>query len=164
MYLAHYNLKVKPFEITPNPSFFWLGEKHKEGWAALEYGIRENKGFLLLTGDIGTGKTVLINYLIKSTKVSTVIAKIPDPDLESLDFFNILSEEFQMNKQFDSKGNFLIEFKNFLYEVYGSDRKVLLIIDEAQRLNSELLEQIRALSNIEMDDKKLINIFFCRTK
>ena len=160
MYLAHYNLNDKPFEITPDPSFIWLGEKHKEGWAALEYGILENKGFLLLTGDIGTGKTVLINYLIKSTEVRSVIATIPDPDLESLDFFNILSDEFQMNKQFDSKGNFLIEFKNFLYEAYGSEKKVLLVIDEAQRLNSELLGQIRALSNIEMANKKLINIFF----
>lgn len=160
MYLSHYNLIEKPFEITPDPSFLWLSEKHKEGWAALEYGICENKGFLLLTGDIGTGKTVLINYLIKSTEVRSVIATIPDPDLESLDFFNILSAEFQMNRQFDSKGKFLVEFKDFLHQNYGSDRKVLLIIDEAQRLNSELLGQIRALSNIEMANRKLINIFF----
>ena len=61
MYYNHYNLKKKPFDITPDPAFFWLGEKHKEGWASLEYGILENKGFLLLTGDIGTGKTALIN-------------------------------------------------------------------------------------------------------
>ena len=148
MYLDHYNLNLKPFEMSPDPRFLWLGEKHKEALAALEYGILESKGFLLLTGDAGTGKTVLINGLIKSTKVKAIIATIPDPDLESLDFFNFLSAEFQMNKKFETKGAFLIGFKQFLHEVYESEGKVLLIVDEAQRLNHELLEQIRILSNI----------------
>jgi len=160
MYLDHYNLKLKPFEMSPDPLFLWLGEKHKEALAALEYGIIESKGFLLLTGDAGTGKTVLINGLLKSTRVKAIIATIPDPDLEILDFFSFLSEEFQMKKTFESKGSFLIEFKHFLYEVYQSEGKVLLIIDESQRLNHELLEQIRILSNIELNDRKLINIFF----
>ena len=160
MYLDHYHLNLKPFEMSPDPRFLWLGEKHKEALAALEYGILENKGFLLLTGDSGTGKTVLINGLLKSTRVNAVIATIPDPDLEILDFFNFLSEEFQMKKTFESKGSFLVEFKHFLYEIYQSEGKVLLIIDECQRLNHELLEQIRILSNIELDDRKLINIFF----
>lgn len=160
MYLDHYNLNLKPFEMSPDPRFLWLGEKHQEALAALEYGILESKGFLVLTGDAGTGKTVLINGLLKSKRVKAIIATIPDPDLEILDFFNFLSEEFQMNKTFESKGSFLIEFKHFLYEVYQSEGKVLLIIDESQRLNHELLEQIRILSNIELNDKKLINIFF----
>ncbi|MGD9081123.1 MAG: OmpA family protein [Desulfobacterales bacterium] len=160
MYLNHYNLKRKPFEMSPDPRFLWLGEKHKEALAALEYGILESKGFLLLTGDAGTGKTVLINSLLKSTRVKAIIATIPDPDLEILDFFNVLAEEFQMNKTYETKGNFLIEFKRFLHEVYQSEGKVLLIIDECQRLNHRLLEQIRILSNIELNDRKLINIFF----
>lgn len=160
MYLGHYNLNLKPFEMSPDPRFLWLGEKHKEALAALEYGILENKGFLLLTGDTGTGKTVLINGLLKSTRVKAIIATIPDPDLEILDFFNFLSEEFQMKKTFESKGSFLIEFKHFLYEVYQSEGKVLLIIDESHRLKHELQEQIRILSNIELDHRKLVNIFF----
>jgi general secretion pathway protein A len=160
MYLDHYNLNLKPFEMSPDPRFLWLGEKHKEALAALEYGILESKGFLVLTGDAGTGKTVLINGLLKSTRVKAIIATIPDPDLEILDFFNFLSEEFQMNKTFESKGSFLIEFRHFLHEVYQSEGKVLLIIDESQRLSHELLEQIRILSNIELNDRKLINIFF----
>ncbi|MGD8469948.1 MAG: OmpA family protein [Desulfobacteraceae bacterium] len=138
----------------------WLGEKHKEALATLKYGIMENKGFLLLTGDVGTGKTVLIHGLIKIIDVAAIVATIPDPGLSSIDFFNFLSEEFKMNRRFDSKGAFLIHLKHFLHKASATDKKVLLIIDEAQRLNHELIEQIRLLSNIELDNRKLINIFF----
>lgn len=160
MYQAFYNLKIKPFQITTDPKFLWLGEKHKEALATLKYGILENKGFLLLTGDVGTGKTVLIHGLVKIIDISAIVATIPDPGLNSMDFFNFLSEEFKMNRHFDTKGAFLIHLKHFLYKASASDKKVLLVIDEAQRLNHELLEQIRLLSNIEMDNRKLINIFF----
>ncbi len=160
MYLKHYNLKEKPFNISPDARFLWMSDKHKEGLATLKYGVMENKGFLVLTGDIGTGKTLLINALIRITEVNALIATIPDPDLDIIDFFNLLAEEFQMNKTFHSKGEFLVQFKQFLLESYASDKSVLVIIDEAQRLNSEMLEQIRLLSNIELDNRKLINIFF----
>ena len=89
MYQSFYNLNSKPFQITTDPKFLWLGEKHKEALATLKYGILENKGFLLLTGDIGTGKTALVNALIKIINVAAIVAAIPDPDLESLDFFNM---------------------------------------------------------------------------
>jgi len=160
MYQSFYNLNAKPFQITTDPKFLWLGEKHKEALATLKYGILENKGFLLLTGDIGTGKTALINALINIIDVAAVVATLPDPGLDNLDFFNILAEEFKMNKKFDSKGAFLIHLKHFLHQAFAEDKKVLLIVDEAQRLNHELLEQIRLLSNIEMNNRKLINIFF----
>jgi general secretion pathway protein A len=160
MYQAFYNLKIKPFQITTDPKFLWLGEKHKEALATLKYGILENKGFLLLTGDVGTGKTVLIHGLVKIIDISAIVAAIPDPGLSSMDFFNFLAEEFKMNRHFETKGAFLIHLKHFLYKASASDKKVLLVIDEAQRLNHELLEQIRLLSNIEMDNRKLINIFF----
>ena len=160
MYLNHFNLREKPFNISPDSRFLWLSEKHKEGLATLRYGIMEEKGFLLLTGDVGTGKTLLIKAFTKMSDIETLIATIPDPDLDTMDFFKLLAEEFKMDAAFSSKGDFLIQFKKFLVESYGSDKKVLLIIDEAQRLNHELLEQIRLLSNIEMDNRKLINIFF----
>jgi len=160
MYETHYNLNVRPFQITTDPKFLWLGEKHSEALATLKYGILENKGFLLLTGDVGTGKTALINRLIKMIDVAAIVAKIPDPGLSSLDFFNFLAIELKMNKKFDGKGEFLIHLKHFLHKAYFSQKKVLLIIDEAQRLSHDLLEQIRLLSNIELQDRKLINIFF----
>jgi general secretion pathway protein A len=160
MYQSFYNLKIKPFQITTDPKFLWLGEKHKEALATLKYGILEDKGFLLLTGDVGTGKTVLIHGLMKIIDMSAIVATVPDPGLSNIDFFNFLSEEFKMNRHFDSKGAFLIHLKHFLLNASSADKKVLLIIDEAQRLNNELIEQIRLLSNIEMDNRKLINIFF----
>jgi type II secretory pathway predicted ATPase ExeA/outer membrane protein OmpA-like peptidoglycan-associated protein len=160
MYQRHYNLKAKPFQITVDPRFLWLGSQHAEALATLKYGILENNGFLLLTGNIGTGKTALVKRLVRMIDVAAIVATIPDPNLDSLDFFNILSAEFKMNKKFESKGAFLIHFKKFLYKATACHKKVLLIIDEAQRLNSELLEQIRLLSNIELDNRKLINIFF----
>ena len=160
MYQSFYSLNSKPFQITTDPKFLWLGEKHKEALATLKYGLLENKGFLLLTGDIGTGKTALINALIKIIDVAAIVATIPDPGLDSLDFFNILAEEFKMNRRFDSKGAFLIQLKHFLHNAFDADKKVLLVVDEAQMLNHDLLEQIRLLSNIEMNNRKLINIFF----
>jgi general secretion pathway protein A len=149
-----------PFSISPDAKLLWLGEKHSEAMATLRYGIYENKGFLVLTGNIGTGKTALINRLIREIDIPVLAATIPDPELNSIDFFNFLANEFKLNGNFHSKGDFLISFKNFLHQAYASDQKVLLIIDEAQRLNPDLLEQVRLLSNIEIHNRKLINIFF----
>jgi len=160
LYLSHYNFTEKPFQITTDPKFIWLGEKHLEALSTLKYGVLENKGFLLLTGDVGTGKTILINCLVTKLDIEAIIATIPDPDLEILDFFNSLSDSFNMNKKFKGKGDFLIHLRDFLHKAHAENKNVLLIIDEAQRLNDELLEEIRLLSNIELYNKKLINIFF----
>jgi general secretion pathway protein A len=160
MYLNYYQLSQRPFQITTDPRFLWLGEKHSEALATLKYGIIEDKGFLLLTGDVGTGKTALIKRLVQMIDVAALVATVPDPGLDPIDFFNYMAEEFKMNRKFTSKGDFLIEFKQLLLKAYSAQQKVLLIIDEAQRLNHDLLEQVRLLSNIELDNRKLINIFF----
>ena len=159
MYLAYYNLNVKPFQISPDPAFLWLGETHKEALAILKYGLLDNSGFLLLVGDVGTGKTTLINGFLETLDKSTIVAKITDPGLEVLDFYNFLATNFKMNKSFTTKGDFLVHFIHFLHKANKADKKVLLIIDEAQRLSHEMLEEIRLLSNIEKQDKKLLNIF-----
>ena len=90
MYLSFYELRRKPFEITVDPDFLWLGEKHNEALATLEYGIREDKGFLLLTGDVGTGKTVLINRLVRNIHLQSIISTVPDPGLDLIDFPEIV--------------------------------------------------------------------------
>ena len=160
MYLTNYNLRFMPFEPSPDPKFIWLSEKHREALSVLEYGIIRNRGFLLLTGDIGTGKTTLINCFLNNKITNTIVASIPDPDLSIVDFFKLLSKVFNIKPDFDTKGEFLIRFENFLHRTYSMKKKVLLIIDEAQRLNRQLLEQIRLLSNVEKQDEKLINFFF----
>lgn len=160
MYLSHYNLKEKPFQISTDPKFIWFGEKHQEALAVLEYGVIDNKGFLLITGDVGTGKTSLINALLKRLGNDVIVANITNPILEELDFFNIVANEFNINKHFSSKSDFLIHFSRFLNDCYTKKKKVILVIDEAHKLDQGLLEQIRLFSNIERQDTKLINIFF----
>ena len=160
MYLAHYELKEKPFKISTDPKYIWLGENHREGISVLEYGVLDNKGFLLITGDVGTGKTTLINVLLERLGNDMIVANITNPVLEQLDFFNIVAHEFKSDITFDSKGAFLSYFNRFLNDCYSKNKKVILIIDEAHRLDQELLEQIRLLSNIERPDTKLLNIFF----
>jgi general secretion pathway protein A len=160
MYLSYYNLNEKPFQISTDPKFLWLGEKHKEALAILTYGILDNKGLLLLTGDVGTGKTTIINTLLNNLDDDIIAAHVPDPDLEHLDFFNFVANVFSIDKKFSTKGEFLNHLSKFLHDAYSKNKKVLLIIDEAQRLKPELLEEIRLLSNIERQDTKLLNIFF----
>ena len=160
MYLSHYNLKIKPFQISTDPRFLWLGENHKEALAILKYGIMDNRGFLLLTGDVGTGKTTLINALINNLGEEVITAFVPDPTLDKIDFFNYISNAFGIKKKYNSKGDFIEVFKKFLNRAYSNQKKVLLLIDESHRLTHDLLEEIRLLSNIERQNAKLINIFF----
>lgn len=161
MYLNFYRFKHKPFQISTDPRFLWLGEKHKEALATLRYGVIDNKGFLLLTGDVGTGKTTLINALLQTLDNNTYVAFIRDPALDPLDFFQYTAHTFGMPiHSITSKAAFLIQFEQFLLDAYENRRKVVLIIDEAQRISQNLLEEIRLLSNIERAESKLLNIFF----
>jgi general secretion pathway protein A len=160
MYLPYYNLKHKPFQISTDPGFLWLGEKHMEALATLRYGVMDNKGFLLLTGDVGTGKTTLINALLKTLGENVLVASIRDPALEPMDFYLLTAHAFGMKREITGKAAFLIQFEQFLNDAFRDKKKVLLIIDEAQRITQELLEEVRLLSNIERNEGKLINIFF----
>jgi general secretion pathway protein A len=160
MYLSYYKLDRKPFQITTDPKFLWLGDKHKEALAVLRYGLMDNKGFLLLTGDVGTGKTTLINALVNTLGQEIIVATLLDPGIEKNDFFSYIGKAFKMEQAFSSKGDFVHNFSAFLHRAHEDRKKVLLIIDESQRLSQELLEEIRLLSNIEKQSTKLINIFF----
>lgn len=159
MYLEHYQLKAKPFDLSPRPDLLWLGEKHKEALAVLQYGIAENLGFVLLTGEVGVGKTALIYRLMSRLDAKTLVAHITDPGLETFDFFRVLAAQFNLDHNLGSKAEFLIQLEAFLRQAHAAGKKVLLIVDEAQRLNDQLLDQIRVLSNIELSHRKLINIF-----
>ena len=157
-YLAHFNLKEKPFKLSPDPKFLWFGEVHKEAWAALHFGVADNRGFILLIGDVGTGKTTLVNKLIEGLDESTLVARISDPGLDQLDFFKFLAGLFGLKADFGTKGDFLVQFIHFLHRAHANQQTVVVIVDEAQRLTDTMLEEIRLLSNIERQDEKLINI------
>ena len=160
MYRAFYGLDKKPFQISADPEFLWLGPKHKEGLAILIYGVSDNKGFLVMSGGVGTGKTTLIHALLKQLDDSVVVASVPDPGLELLEFYQFIASSFGMKGNYQSKVDFLFDFEDFLKKMHAQGRIVLLIIDEAQRLSSKMLEEIRLLSNIEIPEQKLLNIFF----
>ncbi len=133
MYWKHYGYKKKPFEISPDPDFLWLGPKYEDALKLLKKGIMENRGFVLLTGEVGTGKTMMINAFTRLNDVAAIIVTIPDPDMDSVEFFNFLAEEFEMGIKFSDKDDFRYHFKGFLLRAYASYTKVLIIIDEAPR-------------------------------
>ncbi len=159
MYLSYYKLDKKPFQISTDPDFLWLGEKHREMLSLLKYGVLDNKGFLLLTGDVGTGKTTFINAFVNSLGNDVIVARVSDPGLTKLGFLQYIAEMFRMETAFESKNEFLLLFTKFLNQAYIDQKKVVLIIDEAQHVTDKILEEIRLLSNIEKQETKLLNIF-----
>lgn len=149
MYLEHYRLTQKPFQINTDPEFLWLGEKHREALATLQYGLLENKSFLLLTGDVGVGKTTIVNAFLQMLDKNDQVAVIHNPVFEPLDFFNYLAKLYGLSAAFETKGDFLNAFNDFLSNAYYQGRRVVLIIDECQLLSPALMEEIRLFSNIE---------------
>ncbi len=159
MYTDFYNLKEKPFNLTPSPRFLYLGETHKEALSLLSYGVVERKGFVLLTGEVGTGKTTIVQALLKNLESSVKYVYLSNPTLSAKDFLFYVASGLGIRTPFNSKGPFLVQFEDFLKKFFQHQRNVLLIVDEAQKLSFELLEEIRLLSNMETADEKLINIF-----
>jgi general secretion pathway protein A len=158
MYLEHYGLIRGPFEMTPDPSFLYLGETHREGLATLVYGVRARKGFLLLSVEVGTGKTTLLHALLAQLDVNTASAFIFNPKLEPLDFFRMLLDEYGIEKRCETKAEYLMTLNHFLIDRLKKDLPTLLIIDEAQLLSAEMMEEVRLLSNLETPTSKLIQI------
>jgi general secretion pathway protein A len=159
VYTDFYNLKEKPFNLTPSPRFLYLGENHKEALALLTYGVTEQKGFVLLTGEVGTGKTTIVQTLVKNLNSSVKHVCLSNPTLSPEDFLFYVASGLGLETPFKSKGVFLVQFENFLKIKLQQQQNVLLIVDEAQKLSLTLLEEIRLLSNMETADEKLINIF-----
>ena len=160
MYLSQYDLKEKPFRISTDPRFLWLGDKQKAALATLQYGVLHSDGYVLVTGDVGTGKTTLVNALIDRLSNQTVYAKIADPGVEILDFFRFIGKAYGVNEVFNRKGSFVTHFNSFLRNSFSEGKKVVLIIDEAQRLSPELLEELRHLSNFEENGTRILNLVF----
>src|SRR3990172_6485211 len=158
MYCAYYGLARHPFEMTPDPAFLYLGETHREGLATLVYGVQSGKGFVLLTGEVGTGKTTLLHALLGQLEADTASAFVFNPRLEPLDFFRVLLDEYDVEGECRTKAEYLLALNEFLIERLGQNLKTVLIIDEAQTLSPEMLEEVRLLSNLETPTSKLLQI------
>lgn len=159
MYEQFYGLKENPFNVTPNPKYIYLGENHREALAQLVYGVRERKGFIVITGEVGTGKTTLIHYLLdKMNGNHTKTAFLFNPKLTVDDFIQYILKDLGVRVQGRTKGDYLHNLHRYLLNAYQKDERVILIVDEAQGLRPELLEEIRLLSNLETSRSKLLQI------
>jgi general secretion pathway protein A len=158
MYTEYYGLVRSPFEMSPDPSFLYLGEAHREGLATLVYAVNSGKGFVMLTGEVGTGTTTLLHALLGQLDSTTNSAFIFNPRLDPMGFFRMLFEELGVGPACDTKAEYLLALNQYLIEKLAANEKVLLIIDEAQNLSAEMLEEIRLLSNLETPTSKLIQI------
>ena len=158
MYTQFYGFGERPFEITPDPDFLFLSESHREALAHMIYAARERKGFTVLTGEVGTGKTTLVQAFLSQLNGKVKTAYIFNPKLTSLDFLRYICEDFGLKEEKHSKGQYVAQLHNFLLEHYSRDEQVILIIDEAQSLPPALLEEVRLLTNLETPKSKLLQV------
>ncbi len=158
MYESFYNLKENPFNITPDPTFFFLSRRHQEALSSLIYGIKAKKGFIEITGEVGSGKTTLCRCLLNSLDASVKTALILNPHLSDQQMIRTIVEEYGIKPKSYNKKDLFDALNHFLLEELSLGNNVVLIIDEAQNLRPALLEQIRILSNLETDKEKLLQI------
>src|ERR1700721_2791389 len=159
MYKSFFNLKSAPFASSPDPRFLYMMPHTREALATLEYGISAHKGFIVLTGEVGTGKTTLLRRALASLDQSRVFSSfVFNPRLDVLDFLEFILSDFGIAPQNRTKSGMLIQLNRWLIERYRRDETCVIIVDEAQNLEWELLEEIRLLTNLETSSEKLVQI------
>ena len=159
MYKAFYNLTKNPFEITPDPGFLFPTKSHNEALAALYYGVRRQKGFVVLTGEVGTGKTLLVRCLLELLKKSQVAyAYVFNSCLSPLEFLQYIAGDFGLPASGKNKSDLLLLLGSYLIDRYQKRLTTVLVVDEAHHLSPEVLEEIRLLTNLETSQAKLLQI------
>lgn len=158
MYEAFYGFQEKPFNLTPDPRFLYLSEKHKEAFAHLLFGIKDRVGFILVSGEVGTGKTTICRTLINQLDEHTEVAFIFNPWMSNIELLRKINEDFGIASRADSVKGLVDELNEYLLAQHARGNNCVLIIDEAQDLEPPVLEQIRLLSNLETDRQKLLQI------
>jgi general secretion pathway protein A len=158
VYLDFYGLKEPPFDLAPNPRFLFYSPRYREAFNHLLYGIRERKGFVQLTGEVGCGKTTICRAMLKQLGDQYATALILNPLLDGDQLLRAIALEFGLNAKGMDRFETLSALNQFLIDLLFHGRDAVLIIDEAQDLTPELLEQIRLLSNLETEDRKLLQI------
>ena len=158
MYLQYYNLREPPFNITPDPRFLFFSSKHQEAFNHLLFGVRERKGFVELTGEVGAGKTTICRKLLEELGPRYKTALILNPCLTSYQLLKTIALELGLKARGIDRVAYLEALNAFILKEVNEGNDVVLIIDEAQNLSDELLEQVRLLSNLETDRQKLMQI------
>jgi general secretion pathway protein A len=157
MYTRHYGLREKPFSLSPDPRFLFLSTSHREALAHLLYGIESGEGFIAVTGEVGTGKTTLCRTLLERIGPDAEVAYLFNPQLTGLELLQAVHRELALPGE-GSRAELLEALNRFLLESSRNGRRVLLLVDEAQNLPVETLEELRMLSNLETTTEKLLQI------
>lgn len=158
MYLHFFSLKMKPFDLQPNPDFLFLSKSHKKAMTYLDYSVKNRSGFILLSGEIGSGKTTVIRDLFNKYRHNMVFSKISNTAVDFQQLLVMINEDFGLKVVTTEKLALLRQLNDFLVKQYAQGKQTLLIIDEVQNLSPATLEELRLLSNLETDNAKLLHI------
>jgi general secretion pathway protein A len=160
MYASHFKLRENPFSLTPDPKYLFLSRQHREALNHLIYGIKEKKGFIVVTGGIGTGKTTLSRALLSGMDPSVETALIFNSYLSDMELLEVINQEFRiaLTGVERTKRRYIDALNAFLMDNYRAGKNAVVLIDEAQNLSRNVLEQIRMLSNLETETEKLLQI------
>jgi general secretion pathway protein A len=159
MYKSFYNLKRNPFEITPDPSFLFPTTRHNEALASLYYGVTAHRGFVVLTGEVGTGKTLILRSLLGLLQRRDVaFALVFNPTLSPVEFMRYIALDFGLQVAGKAKDELIHVLNAFLLQRHQKGLTTILVVDEAHHLSSEVLEEIRLLTNLETSQQKLLQI------
>ncbi|WP_371195041.1 XrtA/PEP-CTERM system-associated ATPase [Glaciecola sp. SC05] len=159
MYESYYGLNSKPFQLTPDPEFFFASKLHKRAMSYLQYGLSQAEGFIVITGDIGTGKTTIANSLLNNIEEDIYAAQIVTPKLSPDELVKMVASKFNLPAEGRSKSDLLESIQTFLQQLNASGRRALLLVDEAQNLPLETIEELRMLSNFQLNGKPLLQSF-----
>ena len=158
MYEQFFGLTERPFSLLPDPDFLYLSPQHKLARAYLEYGLTQKIGFVVLTGEIGTGKTTLIKSLLKAKAGKQRLGVLYQTSFDAGDLLELLLKEFEIRGHFSTRASRLSAFNQFLLQAYSRGEHVVLIVDEAHNLGAAALEELRLLSNIQTDKEPLLQV------
>ena len=160
MYETFYGLNAKPFQLKPDPSFFFSSKGHKRAMAYLEYGLSQGEGFIVITGEVGAGKTTLMRNLFRRLESEEILAvQIVNTHIDSDDILIMVAAALGLSYADTTKATLLLALEKFLYQCDQQSKRVLLVVDEAQNLSAHTLEELRMFSNFQTDDKPLLQTF-----